>query len=497
MFVIFFALFIFVFTIRENIRRGVIVFIVLFLGLWIWNRRHHLQDKKIFFWLSIAFILSVWSYLFFSFSSGHGEANDQNFIWTWTIQDTYTEWKYILATQNTTYVLYTQKQYTIGDEIFLSGRKSSWAFSGTASDQWFLSFDYVKWLKMKWRQWIIYEKNSFLLQATWSKLQDISWITHIKKNLQQKIISLYGKDRISGLVLWMLIGDRSHIPAGDYQNFISSGLVHIIAVSGGNIVMITVFLGVLFFFIPFYLRSGVILLCIIFYWLLCGLDSSVFRAVLTGGLSLLALFRGKEVPIWCLLSIAFIAMLIINPYYLVYDVWFLMSFGAVMWIILLSQRKISSKTAVENGKLKMENCYIWKPLLYIRKNYLQPSVGATIGVFPIIIFFMGQMNLLSIIGNLFVLPIIPFVMIYGFVSVFLFQLLQRNRLLLIEKFLILYVYKVSEISSSRGLYLSMDGWVKRILLMGFIGRFICQRLKNTKIDPDKKSRKLKVDHTKL
>jgi len=145
----------------------------------------------------------------------------------------------------------------------------------------------------------------------------------------------------------------------------------------------------------------------------------------------------------------------------------------------------------------MENCYIWKPLLYIRKNYLQPSVGATIGVFPIIIFFMGQMNLLSIIGNLFVLPIIPFVMIYGFVSVFLFQLLQRNRLLLIEKFLILYVYKVSEISSSRGLYLSMDGWVKRILLMGFIGRFICQRLKNTKIDHNKKSRKLKVDHTKL
>jgi len=63
----------------------------------------------------------------------------------------------------------------------------------------------------------------------------------------------------------------------------------------------------------------------------------VFRAVITGGLSLLALFRGKEVPVWRLLSIAFIAMLIINPYYLVYDVGFIMSFAAVIGIILLTQ----------------------------------------------------------------------------------------------------------------------------------------------------------------
>jgi predicted membrane metal-binding protein len=35
---------------------------------------------------------------------------------------------------------------------------------------------------------------------------------------------------------------------------------------------------------------------------------------------------------------AFIAMLMINPYYLVYDVGFLMSFGAVIGIILFNQK---------------------------------------------------------------------------------------------------------------------------------------------------------------
>ena len=64
----------------------------------------------------------------------------------------------------------------------------------------------------------------------------------MKKGVQEKVIEVYGKNRISGLILGMLIGDRSQIPASEYQSFIDSGLVHLVAVSGGNILMIVVFL---------------------------------------------------------------------------------------------------------------------------------------------------------------------------------------------------------------------------------------------------------------
>ena len=80
----------------------------------------------------------------------------------------------------------------------------------------------------------------------------------------------------------MLIGDRSQIPETEYQDFINSGLVHLVAVSGGNILMIVVFLHFFLFFLPFYARLGLILFTIIGYSLICGLDSSVFRAVLMG-----------------------------------------------------------------------------------------------------------------------------------------------------------------------------------------------------------------------
>jgi len=112
-------------------------------------------------------------------------------------------------------------------------------------------------------------------------------------------------------------------------------------------------------------------------------------------------------------------MLVVNPYYLVYDVGFVMSFTAVIGIILISQ---APQTHTENAPSPLT------PLLlrggsYLRKNYLQPSVGATFGVFPIIIFFMGRINLLSVLTNLFVLPLLAIVMIYGFISVYLYQFL--------------------------------------------------------------------------
>lgn len=91
----------------------------------------------------------------------------------------------------------------------------------------------------------------------------------MKKFIQQKVIDVYGENKISGLILGMLIGDKSQIPKKEYQQFIDSGLVHLIAVSGGNILMIVVFLQFVLFFLPFYVRIGGILIIIIGYSFIC------------------------------------------------------------------------------------------------------------------------------------------------------------------------------------------------------------------------------------
>lgn len=159
------------------------------------------------------------------------------------------------------------------------------------------------------------------------------FIKSAKKAIQERTIAAYGENKISGLVLGMLIGDKSQIPEEEYQQFIDSGLVHLVAVSGGNILMIVVFLQFALFFLPFYVRIGLILVTITGYSLICGLDSSVFRAVLMGGLSMVALFRGREIATWRLLSISALIMLMINPYFLAYDTGFLLSYSAIIGLV--------------------------------------------------------------------------------------------------------------------------------------------------------------------
>ena len=147
----------------------------------------------------------------------------------------------------------------------------------------------------------------------------------LKKTIQKAIQKVF-HDKEAALLLGMLIGDKSQLETEAYQNFVTSGIVHIIAVSGGNLVMIVVFLSAILFWIPFYIRNGLIILGVIAFALLCGGDSSVIRALIMAVLSLFALFRGREIQIRRLLKYAFDLMLCYNPFFLTYDLGFLLSF---------------------------------------------------------------------------------------------------------------------------------------------------------------------------
>ena len=173
-----------------------------------------------------------------------------------------------------------------------------------------------------------------------------------------------------------------------------------------------------------------------------------------------------------------IIMLIINPYFLAYDTGFLLSYSALIGIVYF-ETQIRSQ---DPGPRSQEN-RIKKWLQYIYKSYITPSIWASIGIFPVIIFFMGKINLLGIVGNLFVLPIVPFVMIYGFISVRIYQLLGWQRLFWIEKILIQYIYKISELLSTYGLYISVT-WLRckyAFLVVCLVG-FVWWRFRRNKME---------------
>lgn len=120
-------------------------------------------------------------------------------------------------------------------------------------------------------------------------------------------------------MLGMTIGDRYLISTARYAQFITSGLVHLIAVSGGNIAIVVLFCGMLLFWVPFYVRQLLLIVVTVCYAMIIGNDSSIIRATVMGLLTLVALFPGRQLSIWRSLAYAWVGMLIYNPYYLLYD----------------------------------------------------------------------------------------------------------------------------------------------------------------------------------
>lgn len=471
MFVLFFSLFIFLSSTFENIFIVLAAFILCSIIICI----IHKPNKHRQFWLCIlSFLLAISSVRLYNFRYNHtsdSSLSTKDYIGTGQISDRQWQSKYTIQNWNNTYSLISKNDYQIGDQLRLVGNIKYTKYTNNTQLSWIFhyQFNYDKRLKMKGIQGTIFEQNAIIMKnPTSSKLWFIRSLRAWLQNLVQKS---YTNSKVAWLVLGMLIGDRSQIPKSDYQSFIDSWLVHLIAVSGGNIIMIVVFLWFILFRLPFYFRNFLILLCIIIYGLLCGMDSSVFRAVIMWWLGMIALFRGRQIDVRRSLSIAFIAMLLYNPYYLVYDVGFLFSFSAIIWLVYF-HKTIASKPP---------------QLAYIRNNYLSLSIGATIGIFPTMIFFMGKINLLGIIGNLFVLPIVPIVMIYGFISTLLYQIIPRYGFIQIESRLINYIYRVSAKTWEYWLYMNVEGdRIKYLILFAAILRFIQKRLKNTESSQGKK-----------
>ena len=394
---------------------------------------------------------------------------------------------YIVQTQNgKEYFLKTKKTHHIGSNLGLgaslkaidsSKLYTELSFSWDLENFRDYQFNYDKRLLMKGISGTLYEK--FSLPAQQNKIQT-SWLHHqlssTRTRLKERIQKVF-PDKESALLLGMLIGDKSQLETGAYQNFVNSGIVHIIAVSGGNLVMIVVFLSAVLFWVPFYIRNGLIILGVIAFTLLCGGDSSVLRALIMAVLSLLAVFRGREIKIWRLLKYAFVLMLCYNPFFLIYDLGFLLSFGAVIGIVLINEWRTKFQK-IPLSKPKVKEKKIWLPYLTgFLKNYGLPTLGATLGTLPILLFFIGETNLTGVLINLLIVPLVPIITIGGFITVIIVIWTHWLWLALPLQWLLTFIFRAADLANTRSFSISISAtWAKRafLLLIISIGAVIYQ-----------------------
>ena len=220
--------------------------------------------------------------------------------------------------------------------------------------------------------------------------------------LERSIAPGVGGERravLEGIVL----GDGSQLSPGLKQDFQASGLYHLLAVSGQNVVLIAAGALVLAWLLGVSRWVGELgaLASIGAYVLAVGPQASVIRAGVAGTLASLAWMTGRLRDAWQALLLGAIALLAWNPYE-VYDPGFQLSFVAVMAIF----------TIVPRIARRLE------PLMLPNSVRLgvAVSLGCSLVTAPIVWLQFGYLPLLGVPANALAEPAMPVLLALAFAT---------------------------------------------------------------------------------
>ena len=238
-------------------------------------------------------------------------------------------------------------------------------------------------------QYNIFVKNSLLIK---DKIIEV-----FEKSLPSKEAAL-----LEGIVL-----SKTDTLDEDLKNdFSNSGLSHIMAASGMNVVFIVMPLEYIYKRLRMRKSLSVVIstVILIVFTIITGASPSVVRAVIMSLILLFGKLINKQSDI--LTSLAFSALLILlyNPISL-FDIGFQLSFVATLSLALLYE--------------KVQGFFKFMP------KYLQDTVAVTltaqIGITPIIVYYFNKFSLVSLFSNIPAAPLAGVILLLGVITAILGQ----------------------------------------------------------------------------
>ena len=213
-----------------------------------------------------------------------------------------------------------------------------------------------------------------------------------------------------GLMKALVLGRKDGITDEVMESFSDSGIMHLLALSGLHIGILTLVLS--FLLRPLKLlkrgkliRSIVLVILLWYYAYITGFSSSIVRATIMFSAIVVGNGMNRPVNIYNSLAIAALTLLIINPNYL-FDVGFQLSFSAVIGIIWMFP--MLSKFWQPKPKIVK---YFWSLLVV--------SVSAQIATFPFTVYYFHKFSGLFFIANIIEIPLITILLMLSYLMIIL------------------------------------------------------------------------------
>ncbi len=241
-----------------------------------------------------------------------------------------------------------------------------------------------------------------------------SWLFGVKHKYISAV-EIVVPEPASALAGGITVGAKMALGEGLTENFRKTGIIHIVVLSGYNVMIIASFILFIFSFLSKRVGAVVGAVLIVLFTIMVGGGATVMRASVMGLLSLFAVETGRTYSALRALAIVGLGMLLWNPKILIADVSFQLSFVATLGLIfgLHIFRQYSHPllaNTLDNHEEETETLHL------NLKDILIATISTQVAVLPLILYYMGDFSIVAILVNLLVLPAVPFAMLAVFLT---------------------------------------------------------------------------------
>lgn len=269
-------------------------------------------------------------------------------------------------------------------------------------------FDYNRYLISKGISGILISNEGDSINILSSENDFVSSIIFsARKSIDERLHKIF-EPETAGLLRGLLLADRSEIDFELKTQFINSGVIHVLAVSGLHVGYILLIFLFVFGRFNIYLRTFFIAAGLLSFMLITGMPPSVFRATVMALVILFAFLSNRSTNLLNSISLAAIIILLVDPNE-IYNPGFQLSFSAVLAIGIIYP--IIEK---EINRLKISNKYLRGIILFSGV-----SLSAQIGTLPFTLAYFGKLSVVALFANLIVIPLIGVVIGLAFSSLFI------------------------------------------------------------------------------
>lgn len=288
---------------------------------------------------------------------------------------------------------YSGERVAYGDRVTISGTLDHPESFTTTSGRVFEYDNYLAvhdvYATMKIYTVVIKENNQG------SKIK--KYLFSIRNSFQEKIVSFI-KYPESGLLSGILLGQKTMLPQDLVKDFQIAGLSHVMVLSGYNITIIVMFASTLFatFGCGYRTRRWCALGMIPLFIIMTGFGASSVRAGIMAAMLLMLQITTRPNYSFRVLFITAGSMIFYNPRILLHDPSFHLSMLAFIGLLYM--------TPVLVNFLRQDNLII-------------ETMAVQITVLPYLLYSTGIFSALSLLVNIVTVPLVPGIMLGGFVII--------------------------------------------------------------------------------